>query len=410
MDRVIVALLLAMQLLASPVANAAEFSLWPQLEIAGAYDDNTHLTPTKRKGDFLTFQSPGATLKGSSSRRDFYLTYQTLMLEYANYSRRDRFLRDDYLDLQDNERLSPDTTLSINETFLLGNSTGGGVITNNKVPLGSQVMQTLLSNSNAMGSTFVINLLSRYSNSFSWTANINQNTLSLLSNNPQSKYNFSQGVSLAGDWDMGERLTGGVGYSFTDFRFSNRAMPRTQSNMLAMRLGWGAGTPFRVLGQVGPVVSLSSPGEIGKTSLPSQTSVDVGFLVKAEYDSRRLSMTGTFSQAPSISNGLAGVATTADTFTGLVQYKLSRRATIFSNGGYYSTSSASSSSRVIAYTAGISYLFNETLALNFNYVGYSTLANGIGAAALVQVPGKDTVTNLVIVGITVHPEPLRWKW
>jgi hypothetical protein len=409
MYRSIATLLIVAMLLASPVAYAAQFSLWPQLQLEGTYDDNTGLTPNNRKGDFLTVQSPGATLEGSSAARDFYLTYETLFLEHANYSDKDRFFRDNYFNLLDNERLNPDTTLSINETFLLGNALSGGIITNNSVPLGSQVMQSLLSNSSTMGSTFAMNLVSRYSNFFSWSANVNQNTFSLLSGDPVSKYNFSQGAGLAGDWNVSERFTVGVGYQFDSFRFSNGLVPTTESNTLAMRLGWGAGTPFNILAQIGPVISETSSGTNGKTFQPSQTSVDAGFLVTGGYNGRRLSLTGTFSQEPGINSGLSGAATVQD-YSTLAQYKLTRRASIFTNAGYYSTAGSGSSSRVIAFTSGITYMMNENLSLNANYVGYSAVANGVDASALVKVPGKDTMTNLFIVGITVHLEPLRWKW
>jgi hypothetical protein len=420
--------LFAAMLVTSSVAYSAEFSLWPQLQIAGAYDDNTDLTPTNRKGDFLTIQSPGATIEGSSSTRDFYLTYETLLLEHATYSKQDRFFQDNYFNVQDNERLNPDTTLSISETFLLGNSVGGGIITNNTVPLGTQVMQSLLSNSNTMGSTFAMNLVSRYSNSLTWTANVNQSTFSVLSvnRNPESanidqnvftnlssnsvsKYNFSQGAGLAGDWNFSERLTAGAGYQFSDFRYSNTSVPTTESSTLAMRLGWGKGTPFSFLGQVGPVLSQSTSGKIGDVLQPAQTSIGVGFMVSGGYTGRRLTMTGAFSQAPGINNGLAGVATT-QSYAGLMDYKLTRRTAIFFNGGYYSTAGTSSSSQVIAYTAGLSYVLNANLSANMNYVGYSAVANGLGASTLVSVPGRNTNTNLFIVGFTVHPEPLRWKW
>jgi hypothetical protein len=409
MDRTISWLLFAAVLFTSQAALATEFSLWPQLEIAGAYDDNTNRSPTNRKGDFLTVQSPGATLEGSSASHDFYLTYETLLLEHVNYSEKDRFFQDNYLDLHDIERLAPETTLSIDESFLLGNSLGGGIITNNDVPLGTQLMQSLLSDQNTMSSTLAMNLISRYSNSFTWSGTVNQNTFSLLSGNPESKYNFSQGASIAGDWNVGERFTAGALYQFNDFRFSNASLPTTESNTLAMRLGWGAGTPFTALGQVGPVLSMSTSGKIGTTLEPSQTSVDLGFLVSGGYVGRRLSMTGTFSQAPGINNGLAGVATT-QSYSGLFQYKITRRAMVFANGGYYSTDGTGSSSQVIAYTGGLSYLLSENLSVNLNYVGYNTVANGLNADALVKVPGKNTVTNLLMIGITVHPEPLRWKW
>ena len=393
----------------APIACAAEFSLWPQLEIAGAYDDNTDRTPTNRKGDFLSVQSPGATLEGSSESRDFFLTYETLLLEQANYSAKDRFFQDNYLDLHDNERLNPGTTLSFDETFLLGNSLGGGIITNDSVPLGTQIMQSLLSDQNTMSSAFAMNLVSRYSNSFSWAGTLNQNAYSVLSGNPASKYNFAQGASIAGDWNVGERLTAGALYAFNDFRFSNASLPTTESNTLAVRLGWGAGTPFTILGQVGPVLSISASGKIGDVSEPSQTSVDLGFLVSGGYTGRRLTVTGTFSQAPGINNGLAGVATT-QSYSGLFQYKLTRRTAVFANGGYYATNGTTNSSQVIAYTGGISYLLNRNLSVSMNYVGYRSVANGLDAGELVKVPGKDTVTNLFILSITVHPDSLRWKW
>jgi hypothetical protein len=396
-------------LLSARAVQATEYSLWPQLRIAGTYDDNTNTTPTNLKGDFLSVQSPGTTLKASNVARDLYLTYQTLLLENASYSGKDRFFQDHYFNFQDNERLNPNTTLSINESFLLGNSIGGGVITNNTVPLGSQLLQSLLSNSSTMSSTFAATLVSRFSDSFSWNANINQTTFSLLSGSPESKYNFSQGVAVAGDWNVGERFTVGTGYTFTDFRFSNSSTPTSEANMLAMRLGWGAGTPFSFLAQVGPVISQTSAGSIGKAAVSSQTSVDVGFLITGAYTGRRLSLTGTFSQAPGLNNGLAG-AGIAQNYVTLVQYKLSRRATIFANGGYNSTEGASNSSRVIAVTAGLSYLLNENLSLSFNYVGYSSIADGVGASALVRVPGSESVTNLFIIGVTLHPDPLRWKW
>ena len=50
MDRTISWLLFAAVLFTSQAALATEFSLWPQLEIAGAYDDNTNRSPTNRKG------------------------------------------------------------------------------------------------------------------------------------------------------------------------------------------------------------------------------------------------------------------------------------------------------------------------------------------------------------------------
>jgi hypothetical protein len=402
----VLALMLAVD---SASAHSAEFSLMPQLTIQGAYDDNTELTPSERKQSVLMVEAPGATFEGSNSAREFYLTYETLLLEHATSTQKNRLFRDNYFALHDLDKIGVNTRLSVDESVLLGNSLGGGIITNDDIPLGPQVMQTLLSNSNTLGSSFALNLQSHYGTSVSWSASVTQTTFSILSNNPDSKYNFAEGASLNVDWNLRERLFAGLGYTFDDFRFSDQAMPTTEAHTIALRLGWGAGTPLSIIAQVGPVIAQNSSGSVAQSTDSSHFSIKPGYFLSGAYDTRRLSIAITCSQAPGLNSGLGGTAI-AQTYTALAQYKITRRATVFSNAGYYATSGINGSSDVMAYSSGLSYVLNEKLSLNVNYINYRTLASGPGANVFVSVPGSSIVTNLFIVGVTVYPGRLVWRW
>ena len=394
---------------AAVAARAAEFSLWPQLEVGDAYNDNVDQTASNHKGDLLGAQSPGATLEASARARTFFLTYETLLLEHASYSSKDQFFRDNYFGLEDLEHLWPGTALSVNESLLTGNALGGAIISNGSTPVGQQLMQSLLYSSNTTSNNLSIIVASRYSDSFSWRASTYQNTFTILSGDPLSKYNFAEGASLAGDWAIGERWTAGAIYQLSDFRFSNGSLPGTDSQTLAMRLKWGDGTPLALIGQLGPTFSHSSAGTAGTSNESSQTSVEPGFLVAGTYTGRRLTMTGTFSQAPSENAELPGV-TTAQSYAALVRYKLTRRTTVFANGGYYAVNGDGGSARVITYTGGISYALTENLSLNASYLGYRTTASGSAAGSIVSSPGSQAVTNFFTFGFTLHPLPLQWKW
>ena len=148
---------------------------------------------------------------------DFYLTYETLLLEHVNYSEKDRFFQDNHLDLHDIERLAPETTLSITKSFLLGNSLGRRNHNEQRRAARYSADAIIALNQNTMSSILAMNLISRYSNSFTWSGTVNQNTFSLLSGNPESKYNFSQGASIARRLECGERFTAGALYRIQRF-------------------------------------------------------------------------------------------------------------------------------------------------------------------------------------------------
>jgi hypothetical protein len=414
---VLAALLLAM----AHRVCAAEISLWPVAELDELYDNNVDLTPANRKGDFVTAETFGATLEASTAARNFFLTYQTDLLEYASYPGHDRFGSNHFANLSDNEKISPATTLSISDSMLVGNAVSNGILANGATPIGTQLMQSLFYQSSTLSNSLAINLFSRYSSSFSWTANIHQNFFTLLSGSSSSSNatgNFyDQGGALWGEWNLPERLAGGVGYQFEDFR-SSGTQPSAETNWPQVRMRWGEGTPFSVSGQVGPVISNSSSGSLVTTSssstlsttgVPAQTKVEVGYLVSGNYRDRRLTVSASAAQQPGFGAGVA-FATNLQSYGLLVSYKLSRRATVFVNGGYSTSSGSGFSQNVLTYTGGMTYRLNEYFTLSANYLGFQTKASGSAVlGTFVAVPGARTTINVVQAGITFAPPPLKWR-
>ena len=94
----------------------------------------------------------------------------------------------------------------------------------------------------------------------------------------------------------------------------------------------------------------------------------------------------------------------------MASYKLSRRATVFANGGYYTLSDSGVSADGLTYTAGMTYRLNEYFILSANYLGFQTKASGSAVAGtLVAVPGRRSTINLFQVGVTFVPPPLKWR-
>ena len=423
MSRVVVPCCLAVMLLAAARrVCAAELSLWPMAELDEIYDNNVNLTPPNRKGDFVTAETFGATLEAATAARDFFLTYQTDLLEYASYPGHDRFGSNHFANLSDNEKISPATTLSISDSVLVGNAVSNGILANGATPIGTQLMQSLFYQSSTLSNYFAIDVFSRYSNSFTWTAGIHQDLFTTPSGPSSSSSGsgnfFDQEGALGGEWDLPERFAAGFGYQFDDFRSSAGNLPTTEAHWPQFRMRWGEGTPFSILARVGPIISDSSSGSLGTTSpsgtvsttrVPAQTGVEVGYLVSGNYRDRRLTVTASAAQEPGFGAGFAGFAT-EQSYGLLVSYKLSRRATVFVNGGYYTFSGTGVSAQALTYTGGMAYRLNEYFTISASYLGFQTKASGSAVVGtLGAVPGARTTINLVQAGITFAPPPLKWR-
>ena len=429
MRRVVSCCILAFLLLAvAGGAGAVEVSIWPVAELDEIYDNNVDLTPTNRKGDWVTSETFGATLEASTATRNVYLTYQTYLLEYAAYGGHDRFGNNHFANLRDDEQLSKNTRLSISENLLIGNAISNGSLVNGATPIGTQLMQSLFYSSSNLNNSFAIDLFSKYSESFTWTANVHQNLFSTLSSssstsssgssNPNSGDFYNQGAAIGGQWDLPERFTGGFRYQFDDYRASN-SQPTAETNWPQAQMTWGEGTPFLFRGQVGPTITSSSSGSLVTTNsmgalttstVSSKTQVQVGYIVRGDYRDRRLTISAYAAQQPGFGAGFS-FATNQQSYGALINYKLTRRATIFANAAYYDQGASGVSEQGLSYTGGVTYRLNKYLIVSGNYLGFETKASSsaVLGGTFVGTPGKRTTVNLFQAGITFSPPPLKWR-
>ncbi len=398
-------------LAASSPSHAAQFWLWPGAQIAEIYDDNFHFTPIGRQGDWVTTELLSATLEAEAPRRSFFLTYQTLMFEAAHNPGADSFGKNHFVGLRDAEHLTANTDLYVTDSFLVGNAVGGGLLTGANGPITAQLSESLIYKSSAISNNFALDMISKYSEDLTWSANLHQYLLvdtSSGSSTTASEYNFGQGGAAAADYRIAGLLTAGLGYQFDDFRFSNTSLPTSEDNWPQLRIGWGVKTNFSITAQAGPIIYNSSAGTVGTKSVSSKVTVDAGFLVAATYTARRWSIEATAGQTPGLSAGVSGAAT--DRIFGLLgQYRLTRQTTAFVNSGYLDISGSGSFSRIITYTAGLAYQVNPAISFTGQYLGYRALISGASASALVASPGSEAVANFFMFGVVLTPRPFRWS-
>jgi hypothetical protein len=142
--------------------------------------------------------------------------------------------------------------------------------------------------------------------------------------------------------------------------------------------------------------------------VPAETQVQAGYLVRGSYKDRRLTVSAFAGRQPSFGGGFAFA--TAQSYGVLINYKLSRRATIFGNAAYYDQSHSGSSEQVLSFTGGITYRLTEYLTLSANYFCFQTKATGAAAVGtFIAAPGARSTVNLFQAGIQVAPLPFKWR-
>lgn len=412
MRRRLIALMAALFITAPAAGRAMEISLFPAAELDQLYNSNVGVTSSNQQGDWITAELVGARLEASSPNRDCFLNYSTVFAENAWYQNLDRFGRDQNVQLNDSEHLSMTSSLNISDTFLRGNAASGQFYTGDAEPIGPQLMSALLYASTTTAETNAFSANFRHVNSdlLAWSSEVHQNFFSTNSastvSNVATGLSFDQGGSLSVDRPLGERFTIGAGYRFDDFRFSN-GVPSSESHMPMLRLGWGIGTPFTIAASAGPTIVSSSSGAIGATTISGATNVEPGFQLTANYAGERFTLQGSADEYSGLSAGFGG-QTNNITASSLFQYKLTRRAVLFTNVGYFDFSGTGTNGYSFSYAAGASYRLTRQISLTAEYYGYRTLANGVTAGALVASPGQTVATNVLLFGVVFQAAP--WKW
>ena len=272
------------------------------------------------------------------------------------------------------------------------------------------MLTTTLYNSTTESNTFSASLRFVTPQLLAWSSEVHQN---FFSTNPTSGtvnttagLSFDQGGSLGFDRPLGERFSIGAGYQFDDFRFSN-GVPSSDSHTPMLRMTWGTASPFSLQAWAGPRIVSSSSGVIGGTQFPATISVEPGFQVIANYQGERFSLQGSAGEVSGLSAGFGG-QTNNITVSALFQYKLTRRAILFTNVGYLNFSGTGTNGYSLSYAAGASYRLTRQISLTAEYYGYRTQANGGSLGTVVTTPGQTVATNVFLFGVVFQAAPWRW--
>ncbi len=131
----------AFTVLSSPLFAADKLEIWPGVSLAGELADNLQQT-SATGSDAIGFFGIGATAMMNAPDRRFSLDYSTDAQVYARNSGLDQLFEDQYVGVHDYERLNALTEVSLNDTFINGQSTFGETLIGNSAasPLLSQAL------------------------------------------------------------------------------------------------------------------------------------------------------------------------------------------------------------------------------------------------------------------------------
>jgi hypothetical protein len=150
------ALLLSLSLVVLGVDDARSeslFSLYPILQMTESYDDNITLSATHRLSDFISTGVEGFGLNFGGGGRTGSFQYDTVLQSYASHSQFNSFGSTNFITLVDQETLSPELSMYVNDSVAIGDITGG-LLVGNTGAVSTQVAQAALTNTQTESNNF----------------------------------------------------------------------------------------------------------------------------------------------------------------------------------------------------------------------------------------------------------------
>ncbi len=367
-----------------PALAEDRLELWPQFALTEEYTDNLFFTSANAVRDEITSAVGGGTLSFTNPERNVKLDYLTDGQLYAENQQYDRGLQDHYVDFSDRERLSGETELSMNDTFIKGQSTFGQALVG-PTGVSLQLSQALLQR-NFLTNTFYAALNHNFSDSFSASVSAHQTYYSFdeAAANSQS---YNQGCDLTLAYHFTPVWSALLGYDFEDFRFSTS--PTTDTHEPFVGLAYNLTREVTLRAQAGVLIVDAS----------GATTIDAAYLASATYTTERLQATLDSARQESTTAGFGGSGVN-QSFGGSLSYALTRRANAFVNTSYSRLSEGSSASDILSWSAGFNYRLTRAITVFAQYLGFRTTSP----------ESPPVVTNAVVAGMRLTAQPWRWVW
>lgn len=374
--------LLVLTMINSPLMAADKLEIWPSASLAEQLSDNLPQA-SGASSDAISLLNLGGSATVNAANRNFGLDYGTDAQVYARNPSLNEAFQDQYVGLRDNERLSGLTGLSLNDTFMKGQSAfGQGLIGSSAAsPL---LSQALLQNK-FLTNGFNLQLRHQLSELLSTAFSVNQTFYS--ASGGQTSESFSQGGDASAYYALRPRLSMGPDFQFTDFRFSNQ--PRSDSLQPSFAVIWNRTERLTSTGRIGPLI----------ISSPTGTSVGVGYSLNSSYKGERWLFNLSSGRSPSISAGLSNAAISQ--YEGAsAQYQVSRRTMAYINTSYDQFSQTNNKSYIITFSLGINHQLTRDVSIFGQFLRYQTDSPSITGN------GTDTLT----FGIKFTPRPWIWTF
>ncbi len=378
--------------LAVAVGNARSatlFSFYPILQVTEGYNDNITLAATHHLSDFVTTGVTGFALDFGGGGRTGSFQYDTVLQNYATHTEFNSYAGTNFVTLVDQETLSPDLSMYINDSAVVGKITGG-LLVGNTGAVSSQVAQSALTNTQTESNNF--NVLFNRTIGARWTATLGV-TQDFYSSGLETEY--SQGGMTSLLYTVLPQLQTGLGYTFNDFRFSD--MPPGEAHTTQLVAHWSPTERLKV-DLAGGVVAIDNfGGPSGSFLVRPAGNGALTFL------GERWTVTLGGGQVASITGGLGGAGLNRYV-NAVISYALQRHTFANFGASYNDYVGSGASGSFASIGASLSTQPRKWLTLFAQYQGFSnsiSAASGAPIGAFTVPAGKTATTNTYTLGIKI---------
>ncbi|HUO04939.1 MAG TPA: hypothetical protein VMU16_07050 [Candidatus Binataceae bacterium] len=406
-----------------PIAAHADNVLlaYPFLAVNGLYTDNVgfstdqtfcvltpcnpihhpyHFATTSPEGDFNFNFAAGFYLDFTNPDRHTSLNYSTFASLFLQNSQLDRAGQAQFFRFNDQENISPNTRLTIDNWFLRDSPESMAVITTDQpISLNPVFAAFFLANNHSIVNFFRLDLAHSFNRDWTGDAQAEQEVIS----SPYGNTSLLDSVSLGAQRSLSSTFSMGPGYKFYDMEFTLSSEPNSQAHWPVADFIWMPIENMRMEGYVGPIVAYNTSGV-------NRTRVDPGGIFTWRYQYRHMKMGIDGGQEPGLSAGI-GAGGITRLGSGDFTWDLTKTVRFDTGGGYYEFMPPGADAKFFSYGAGLSQRVSSWMVVYARYLGFQREYSGAPVALPTGITiGQTAVANYYMIGATFAVEAFRWSW